>query len=390
MILMLEIVIWFFVLILFYTYLGYGILLGLLVKLKTTTVEHSSSYLPTITHIIPAYNEQDILREKLLNSLQLDYPRDKYTIMVVTDGSDDNSPAIVDSFEDIIHLHSPSRGGKVGAINRAVRLVTTEIVVISDANTKLNQAALRHLVHPFNEEDIGVVAGEKRVLAGDVDSAPGSGEGLYWRYESLLKKWDGQLYSVIGAAGELFAVRKKLLFTLKENIILEDFYISLALAMKGYRTAYAPDAIATENASVSIHDELKRKIRIAAGGFQAMWLLRGLLNVFKYGILSFQYISHRLLRWTLAPAGLIFIFIGTAILAFKGMGEYQFFLTLQILFYGLASLGAIFHDKNVKLKVFFVPFYFTFMNYAVIRGFWRFIRGKQSAVWDKSRRKAND
>lgn len=390
MILILEIVIWFFVFIVFYTYLGYGIILGLLVKLKTTSIEHSSSYLPTITHIIPAYNEQDILREKLINSLQLNYPSDKYIIMVITDGSDDDSPAIADSFEDIIHMHSPIRGGKVGAINRALRLVKSEIVVISDANTQLNEAALRHLVHPFNEEDIGVVAGEKRVVASAADSAPGSGEGIYWRYESLLKKWDGQLYSVIGAAGELFAVRKELLFSLKEDIILEDFYISLSLAMKGYRTAYAPDAIASEKASVSIQDELKRKIRIAAGGFQAMWLLRGLLNVFKYGILSFQYISHRMLRWTLAPAGLIIIFIGTAILAFKGMGEYQFFLALQVLFYGLAALGAIFHDKNVRLKVFFVPFYFTFMNYAVIRGFWRFILGKQSAVWEKSRRQSTN
>jgi cellulose synthase/poly-beta-1,6-N-acetylglucosamine synthase-like glycosyltransferase len=386
MILLLELITWFFILLIFYTYIGYGVLLGILVKLRPTTHEQPPSYLPSITHLIPVYNEDLILVDKIKNSLALNYPSDKYKIIVITDGSSDQSASIADSYENIIHLHYPERRGKIGAINRALPLITSEIIVVSDANTMLNESALRHLVHPFNREDVGVVAGEKRINTRTKDKAAGSGEGLYWKYESLLKKWDGQLYSVMGAAGELFAVRRKLLIPMNEDIILEDFYISLSLAMKGFRTAYAPDAIASEEASPHISEELKRKIRISAGAFQVMWKLKSLLNIFRYGTLSFQYISHRVLRWTLAPAGLLIVFISTGILAFHQQAVFQVLFTLQIIFYLLALIGAIFHDRAVKYKVIFVPFYFSFMNYAIFAGFLRFIQGKQTSVWEKAKR----
>ncbi len=381
----LETVTWFFIMVLVYTYIGYAVILGILVKLRPRNTETPPSYLPSVAHIIPAYNEENYLRDKIRNSLALSYPPGRYRVIVVTDGSSDASESIANEFSGIVHLHYPERRGKSGAINRAIPLITEDVVVVSDANTTLNEMAIRQLVRPFNDEGVGVVAGEKRIVEKAEDMAPGAGEGLYWKYESLLKKWDGQLYSVVGAAGELFAVRRNLISALDESVILEDFYISLDLAGRGHRTAYAPDAVATEVASRDIQSELQRKIRIAAGGFQAMWRLRRLLNIFQYGILSFQYISHRVLRWTLAPAGLIIVFCGSAWLALRGDPSFRLLLLVQILFYLLAGLGAIFRNSRVSWKIFFVPFYFSMMNYAVFLGFLRFVRKGQSSVWEKTR-----
>lgn len=385
MIFWLETITWFFLLILVYTYIGYGLLLWLLVKLRPRSRETPPSYLPVVAHIIPAYNEEKFLRNKIRNSLSLDYPIEKYKVIVVTDGSTDRSAEIANEFSEIIHLHYPGRRGKSGAINRALSATKADVLIVSDANAFLNDTAIRHLVRPFNDEQVGVVAGEKRILCRETDRASGSGEGLYWRYESQLKKWDGRLYTVVGAAGELFAVRRELMKPLNESIILEDFYISLELAALGYRTAYAPDAVASEAASASTRAELKRKVRIAAGGFQAMWRLRRLLNIFSYGMLSFQYISHRVLRWTLAPLGLPVVFFGSAYLAFAGIEEFQLLFLLQVIFYLFALIGAIFRNSRVSYKIFFTPFYFCLMNYAVYLGFMRFVSGKQSAIWEKTR-----
>ena len=375
----------FFLAVLVYTYIGYGIILGILVKLRPRINEPAPAYLPTVAHVIPAYNEENYLREKIRNSLDMSYPENKYRVIVVTDGSTDGSEAIANQFSGITHLHYPGRKGKSGAINRALSVIQEEVIVVSDANSLLNEYAIRHIVQPFHDQQIGVVAGEKRILHKNSDKAAGAGEGLYWKYESLLKKWDGELYSVVGAAGELFAVRRQLLHPIEASVILEDFVISLDLASQGYRTAYAPDAIATEESSATIEDELKRKVRIAAGGFQAMWILRHLLNIFKYGILSFQYISHRVLRWTLAPLGLPVVFVGSGWLALQGDLFYSILFILQCIFYSLALIGAIFRNSVVKRKIFFVPFYFTMMNYAVYLGFMRFVRKGQSSVWEKTR-----
>jgi len=169
-------------------------------------------------------------------------------------------------------------------------------------------------------------------------------------------------------------------------MIIEDFYLSLKIAMKGYRFAYEPEATATESASASVREEWKRKVRICAGGFQAMLKLKGLLNPFKYGILAFQYFSHRVLRWTLAPLFLPVILISNAVLAWSGSRFYLLSLVLQLAFYALAGLGYIFQDKKISIKGFFVPYYFAVMNVSVYFGFIRFIKGQQSAVWEKSKR----
>ena len=218
------------------------------------------------------------------------------------------------------------------------------------------------------------------------DNASGSGEGFYWKYESFLKKKDAEVYSIVGAAGELFSIRTELYQEPPENIIIEDFYMSLSICAKGYRFMYEPEAYALETASASVKEEWKRKVRICAGGFQAMAKLKPLLNPFRYGILSFQYISHRVLRWTLAPLFLPIVLLANIWLAMEGHSLYFFMLLAQIGFYVLALSGYFFRENKISIKGFFIPYYFMVMNLSVYAGFIRYFKGKQSVVWEKAER----
>jgi cellulose synthase/poly-beta-1,6-N-acetylglucosamine synthase-like glycosyltransferase len=210
---------------------------------------------------------------------------------------------------------------------------------------------------------------------------------MYWKYESLLKKWDAELYSVMGAAGELFAVRTALYEDIPADTILDDFMISFGINKKGYRVAYAPDAYAQETPSASLEDEYKRKVRIAAGGFQSMSRLLDLLNIFRYPSITWQYVSHRVFRWTVAPLCLLLAFLSNIVIcAVGGPFIYWLFLLAQLAFYGMAFAGFVLAKRQVKSKLFYIPFYFVFMNVAVYQGFGRFLRKKQSAVWDRSQR----
>ncbi|UII19183.1 glycosyltransferase family 2 protein [Fulvivirga ligni] len=385
-----EILFWIGLFIIFYSYLGYGILLFILVKLKRAfgkaEEELPTDFLPQITHVIAAYNEEDFIREKISNSLNLDYPKDKLQVIIVTDGSNDKTMDIIKEYPEIEHYHEDSRNGKIAAVNRMIPYIKSSITVFSDANTLLNDEAYKNIVRHFSAEKVGLVAGEKRVMSKDKDGAAASGEGFYWKYESKLKKWDSELHSVVGAAGELFAIRTELFKPVDTNIVIEDFYISLSLAMQGYKVVYEPDAYAMESGSASVGEELKRKIRIAAGGIQAIVKLKGLLNFFKYGVLSFQYISHRVLRWTLAPLCLLLVLFTNIYLAYLQIPLYELILICQVAFYLFSIIGWLLQNNNLKIKIFFIPYYFSMMNYAVFRGFFRYVKGSQSAVWEKAKR----
>lgn len=380
---------WISLILIVYTYLGYGFLVYLLSKLRKTRKPlhyKTDEEFPPATLIVAAYNEEDFIEKKIENTLKLDYPEGKLKLLFVTDGSDDRTPEIIKKYPEIELHHQPERRGKINAVNRIMKKVTTPIVVFSDANTFLNTKVLRKLIRHYKNPEVGGVAGEKRVLKNDQDNAAGTGEGFYWKYESFLKKKDSDLSSVMGAAGELFSVRTPLFEPPEANMVIEDFYISMKIVSKGFQFVYEPDAYAIETASASIAEEWKRKVRIAAGGFQAIVKLKGLLNFFRYGIISFQYISHRVLRWTLAPLALLTVLISNIILATTGDVLYQGLLAAQILFYALALLGYVFRNKGVTIKGFFVPFYFIVMNLSVYKGFFRFLFGKQSVIWEKARR----
>ena len=342
--------------------------------------------LPEVTLLVAAYNEEQCIEDKIANTLNLDYPKDKLSIFFVTDGSTDNTPHIVKKFHAVRLFHDYQRKGKIHAVNRVMKHVTTPIVVFSDANTLLNSLAIRNMVRHYQDEQVGGVAGEKKIYKHSEDNASGAGEGFYWKYESFLKQKDAEVYSIVGAAGELFSIRTALYEQPDENTIIEDFYLSMSICAKGYRFMYEPDASALETASASVDEEWKRKVRICAGGFQSMAKLRHLLNPFRYGMLSFQYISHRVLRWTLAPLSLPIILIANAWLAFAGPALYAWIFAGQTGFYLLALLGYRCRNKRISVKGFFIPYYFMVMNLSVYAGFRRYINGKQSVVWEKARR----
>ncbi|PIV94241.1 MAG: glycosyl transferase, partial [Flavobacteriaceae bacterium CG17_big_fil_post_rev_8_21_14_2_50_33_15] len=339
---------------------------------------------------IAAYNEKEYVEAKMKNSLELEYPKDKLNIIWVTDGSNDGTPYLLKGYPNTTVHHLDERNGKIGAMNRGMQFIKTPIVIFSDANTNLGKESIRRIVNLFSNPKVGCVSGEKRIVDKESDVASGAGEGLYWKYESALKKWDAELYSVVGAAGELFAVRTELYRHVEKDTILDDFIISLRVAQDGYTIQYDPDAYAIETASANVKEELKRKIRISAGGIQSIVRLCSLLNIFKYGTLSFQYISHRVLRWSLTPMSLILLIPVLTVLAINegvfNFGFYAILFWLQLLFYAAALLGWFLENRETRIKILFIPYYFFIMNLSVVLGFFRYMKKSQSVNWERSKR----
>ena len=392
----LEIIFWIALFVVFYTYIGYGILLYILVKLKEAFKKKSDipcptdDNLPHVTLFITAYNEESVVDDKMRNSLALDYPAEKLHILWVTDGSNDRTNELLANWPQATVKHHPERRGKTAAMNRGIQFVETPFVVFTDANTHLNKEALKEIVRLFQNPKVGCVAGEKRIAEKSKDNAASGGEGLYWKYESALKSLDSQLYSAAGAAGELFAIRRELFEEMETDTLLDDFILSMRIVMNGYRIAYCASAYAIEGGSADMIEEEKRKVRIAAGGLQSVWRLRALLNPFKYGIFSFQYTSHRVLRWTITPILLFALLPLNFIILFttSNLALYALIWVLQCLFYLMGSLGYYYSRKRIKHKILFVPYYFLFMNINVIRGFnyLRKRKGNNSGAWEKSKR----
>ena len=387
---------WICVSIVIYTFLGYGAVLYFLLKIKRIfkvnieTLDQQQVPLPSCSVLIAAYNEEAFIRQKISNTLGLSYPPDQLKIFIVADGSTDKTTEIIKDYPEINLLYTHSRKGKVHAINRAMQFITSDIVVFTDANTFLNKEALLNICKNYANPKVGGVAGEKRIYIDKEADASTAGENMYWQYESKLKQWDSELNTAIGAAGELFSIRRDLYESVPECTILDDFIISMKIATKGYRIVYEPMAYAVETSSSSIHEELKRKVRIAAGGIQSIIALRSLLNPFIHPLLTFQYISHRVLRWSITPFLLVLVLIlNFLIVLFTTTSSpiYLYLLTAQIIFYSLAILGLILEKKKLKFKLAFIPYYFCIMNYSIIAGIFRYWKKEQSAVWDKAIRR---
>jgi biofilm PGA synthesis N-glycosyltransferase PgaC len=390
---MLEILFFISLFIIVYTYLGYGVLLLFLVKIKKLFTKpfvfENSAELPTVGLLIAAFNEVDIIEAKIRDCLNLNYPKEKLEIIFITDGSSDETPTLIAKNKQVKLLHQDVRAGKMAAIKRAIPQIKSEIIVFTDANTFLNRDAILELVKHYQKEKVGAVAGEKRISVDSSADASSAGEGFYWKYESALKKMDYQLYSNVGAAGELFSIRTNLYQPVETDTIIDDHMIAMRIAEKGYIIAYEPNAYALETASANSKEELKRKIRIAAGGIQSIIRLKKAANPFRNFTLTFQYISHRVLRWAITPLVMILAFILNILICFKYPESllFAFILSLQCLFYFASFLGYLLESKKIKIKVFFIPYYFSLMNYAAIAGAIRYFKGKQSAAWEKSKRR---
>ena len=386
---------WICAFLIFYTYLGYGMLLWLLVRLKRIVsgkaerkaLPADDAELPEVTFMVCAYNEQDVVDMKMKDIHQLDYPKDKLHITWVTDGSSDNTNERLKAYPDVNIIFSPERKGKTAALNHGLSLIKSEITVMTDANTMVNTGAIREIVRLMQDPKVACVAGEKRVMARHEGQTAAEGEGLYWKYESALKRMDSELYSAMGAAGELNAIRTTLYEPMPENALLDDFVMSMRMVDKGYKIAYTSDAYAKEYGSADLQEESKRKRRIAAGGLQSCWWLRKMMNPFRKPVVAFQFVSHRVLRWSITPFALMALIpLNVALVMMKAGTIYTASWILQIVFYLTALCGYLLENKGHRSKLLYVPYYFLFMNMNVFAGIPYLYSHRGGGTWEKAKR----
>ena len=371
---------WLCMAIVVYTYVGYGIVLYLLVFIKRLATKAqpladiTDDCLPEVTLMVCAFNEEDIIAAKMDNTRRLDYPADRLHLVWVTDGSNDNTNSLLAAYPDVKVIFSPERRGKAAALKHGIKEIDTEIVMMTDANTMLNPGAVREIARLMQDPRVGCVSGEKKVMAKSDSDEAAQGEGLYWKYESTLKRLDSELYSAMGAAGELCVIRRHLMTDIPDDTLLDDFIISMEIVKKGYRIAYTSNAYAMEYGSADLHEESKRKRRIAAGGLQSCWRLRSLMNPFNHPVVAFQFVSHRVLRWTITPFCLFALIPLNTLLVLMGEGMvYTIIWILQILFYASAAAG-------VRISK-----YFVFMNLNVFRGI-SYLFNNSTGMWEKAKR----
>ena len=390
----LKICFWTCLLVVVYTYVGYGVLLYAVLAVKRLfrgkPQEPSlptDDELPEMTLMICAFNEEDIVREKMANIRQLDYPKGKLCVMWVTDGSDDHTNELLSEYPEVTLVYSPERRGKAAAMQHGLRENKAPFVIFTDANTMLNANAIREIARQFLKDNVSCVSGEKRVAARQAGQTAAEGEGLYWKYESTLKRWDSELYSAMGAAGELFAVRMSDYREAPANALLDDFMMSMLIVADGHRIAYTSEAYAMEFGSADMYEESKRKRRIAAGGLQSVWWLRRLMNPFRYPRVAFQFVSHRVLRWTVTPFALLALFpLNIALVALGAGGVYTAILVLQSVFWLSALAGWWLARKGRKNKLLYIPYYFMFMNFNVFSGLNYLRTHHTSGAWEKAKR----
>lgn len=384
----LTIIFWFCAFVVFYTFFGYGIIIWIAVKIKERFSRPETfpmkEEFPDVTLLIAAYNEEDIIAQKMENCRALKYPQDKFHLVWVTDGSTDLTPKLLSGYPENTVLHQPGRSGKTEALNRAMKYVSTPYVIMTDANTALNEDAIYLIIRKFDNPHVGCVAGEKKVISSGENAA--ATEGLYWKYESFLKDLDDRLNSAMGAAGELIAIRRELWTDIPKGTLGDDMFVSMGVIRKGYKIAYCKQAYAAEKPSADIREEKKRKVRLAGCAMQNVVTLKDLMNPFKYGLTAFQFVSHRVLRWVLTPSCLILLLLSNLAMVLMGAPLfYQIVLGLQVLFY-LAALAGMILDRKEKAGILRVPYYFLFTNFTTFAGVGYLLRNKGNAAWEKARR----
>lgn len=377
-----KFVFWISFAIVLYVYAGYPLVLAV-AAWRPRPTKRNHSFFPTVSLVIAAYNEEKVIREKLENSLLLDYPKDRLEIVVASDGSVDATNDIVQDFADrgvVLHAIVP-RGGKTRALNLVVPKTQGDIIVLSDANTMYRADAIRKLVRHFSDHTVGAVSGDVQ-LVNAADSHAQS-EGFYYRYEHQIQSWESQLGSIIGADGAMYAVVREHFRSPSDSIILDDFVISMTVARLGYRVLYEPEAVAIEHGTQSSGEEFRRKVRIVAGGIQALKQREGLPRL-QQPFFLFCYVSHKLLRW-LVPCFLLLLFFSS----FAFIGEsffYQLILFGQILFYSMFLGYAMNFMRLRRFGWGGVPYYFCLVNGAAFIGLWRGLLGIQKVTWQRTRR----
>jgi cellulose synthase/poly-beta-1,6-N-acetylglucosamine synthase-like glycosyltransferase len=373
-----------------YVYVGYPIILQLLnILLKTKSARQDEMLIPEVSLIISCYNEIDVIKEKIENSLAIDYPKDKLSIIIVSDGSDDGTDEIAKQYstEGIVLIRQEGRLGKTSAINLAMKQVTSEIVVFSDANAMYETDAIKKLVRNFADETVGYVVGAALYTDGKTSAAAAS-EDIYWRYEIKLKTLESKLHSVVGGDGAIYAIRRELFIELDAKDI-NDFVNPLQIIAQGYRGIFDPEANCLEETAGDFSKEAKRKQRIVNRSFRGLMKVREVMNPFKFGFFSFEVISHKLLRW-LIPIFIVSFAFGSLFLAYQSIHTFQIVTLLGIIFLWLAQIGFLKSRDKHSSPIFFIPYYFLMVNYYSLVGVITALAGNIQVTWSTPRTNEND
>jgi len=388
-----RILFWGSLAVLLWVWVGYPLILLVASKFKRSSAGVYPSLkvypYPSVSLIIPAHNEEEVMEAKLKNALLLNYPG-KLDVIVALDGSTDHTAQIVAKFtQDVGTRYSVSllnftqRRGKMATLNEAVRAVDSEIVALTDANTIFEKDAIKRLIAHFRDPNVGCVCGVKSITPKE---GTGKCENIYWRFENFLKDKESQIGSCV-ADGSIYAVRRKLFpFPREDRIIMDDLAVSLGVINKNYRVIFEREAVAYEDASLTASAEFKRKIRILEGALTAV-ISSSIRKV------AFQIVSHKILRW-LGGFFMLSLLISNLFIQSASGRFYQIFLALQLCFYLLAVVGfgltrvavpILSGRKHKTPTLFYTPFYFCLTNVAQIVGFFKYIKGNKEPFWEKTR-----
>jgi cellulose synthase/poly-beta-1,6-N-acetylglucosamine synthase-like glycosyltransferase len=375
-----------------YTYLLYPALLFVLASLvqckrdvnyvftKKDRRGGEAGHMPSVSILVSAYNEEQVIEEKILNSLALDYPDGLLEVIIASDGSTDRTNTIVQSYADqgVRLLDFKERGGKASVLNRTVPESNGEILVFSDANTFFQRDALKKLVRHFSSPGVGGTCGEMRLT--QPEGGTNEYENSYWHLENVLKFLENRIGATLGANGGMYALKREAFEPIPPDTVIDDFLIFMRVREKGLKTVFDPEAIAYEEVTPSIEGEFKRKVRIGAGNIQSIGQLLKLLSPLE-GVVSFSFWSHKILRW-LVPIFMVVI-LATNILLLGEGNLYIITFAIQVVCYLLAILGLLLKSGGPLVNI---PYYFVSINLALSYGFIKYLLGKQSAAWDRTQR----
>ena len=378
----LEFVFWVAVIAILYTYLGYPLLLVVLNRFRSRPVK-KADFLPSVTVIITAYNEERDLPAKLQNTLSLNYDPQRLQVIVASDCSTDRTDEIVKSFasESVVLHRQSERLGKTAAQNEAVKLARGEVILFSDATTLYEPDVLRTIVPSFADPTIGCVAG-KLIYVDPHNSSVGRGARSYWGYETFLKTLESNVCSLIGASGCLYAVRRSAYVPLY-NEACSDFIIATKMVEQGLRAVYEPSALCWEHTNHAAERELQMRVRVITQTYTDLWRHRAMLNPLRSGFYAIQLISHKVFRY-LIPVFMILILATSAVLA-TGSFFYTIILAAQLFVYGVIGISWLLSKLRVTSRLVALPAYFFLANLAALLAFYKFVRGERYARWEPIR-----
>jgi len=371
---LMEIIFLFSIVVIFYAYFGYPLVLLLMKHNYDDMANANVVFEPGISIIIPAHNEERVIEEKIHNTLALDYPKENVELILISDGSRDRTEEIAKAYLDKgLKLYKlPERKGKAAALNLGLKKAKNEIVVFSDSSIMLHSDALQKLIRRFAAANVGCVSGEDYI-------PDGGGEGLYGKYELILRNLESRLGSIVGASGCFYAQRKILCETFPEGMA-PDFFSVLKTVEKGFRAVTEPGARGFMQSVPSHKGEFQRKVRTLLRGMTTLFHFKYMLNPFRYGLFAIQLISHKLLRWW-AGIFLVLLFLSNAFLLFSKW--YTMFFLLQMFFYCLAVIGWLGISRPF---IFRIPLFFSMVNLSALIAWVKYLMGHRQEIWEPSRR----